>query len=986
MTPALFVPACRWSTDTIDAARTTATQQGAGPGAITLAAGSQLDVRVTGEQDTALDVAVIQPGTQPRVVYRQQGEGAIEYRGWLGPRGLQTIERVCPAAANPYAIAIAVDARDGWAFVARGNTNDKCAVARRDPRTRAWTVGADVGVIPSVPAIWYDANARALRCLPSPAGRVFSSDDNGATWEAYSPRPLDAAPAGVVRCAAAWQPSGVLLLMADGANMLQYASTDGGVTFRRVNAANPSGYTAMGGCVALRDGGFGVWWATASGWFYRRISSATQPIDGSIGVATGATNPLIPSVCEDYDGTLLLYGSASSEIQCRASQDGGATWVDLGFCDYTGDGNVGVLAREVAGEIVVVGYTLGVDLPRTPLCWTFGGWSNLEFVRQSTATLIPGIPHSRLSAPGGRVWSRNTLPAGGWTGSGAGAVSLAGPGLTLTTTANSRGYVSADTGARALTSGSCDVAVVSGGSTSTPQIGIRQTKANDAGTLEREITICFVAAGFRVRDSVAGTEIAAVVVDCTEPVQVLWQLGQTGAWAVWWRRPADVGWQVAGAGAGLATRAFTAWDTMIWGNPQTGTAESLWRLATQEFGGSWGTGAALEYGRPVPLPTPIVEASSGALTWLAVGGVGTYTEVAQLGVSYTYGLDKLDPHRYPSRSIGWRSAVATEEAIVYDCGAATRPDGPLMGLIALGCDPLVIIVEASPDGTTWTTIASCSAPSIAGTAGHAGDTVTLTDGTDDRWWEHGALVGGVVYEAAAASRIVAATSGQARAIGGASVPLVLRRGTTDGTWPGSGTATAYAASRVHAWESPATPYRYWRIRWPALGGRPDGHTRIGTLALCDVYAYGGAASWGDQLGYTPRIDTAELPSGRRWARKAGPGQRRLTLGWTDGQFSDLVHRASSGEAAAVTVYGVPVAGQQDMAATVDGILAAAYDGAVPVVLARTLPDDEAAPLRLADDWCYGHIVTGVSRTYFAGDPGSETQAVRVDAITVEEAV
>jgi hypothetical protein len=110
------------------------------------------------------------------------------------------------------------------------------------------------------------------------------------------------------------------------------------------------------------------------------------------------------------------------------------------------------------------------------------------------------------------------------------------------------------------------------------------------------------------------------------------------------------------------------------------------------------------------------------------------------------------------------------------------------------------------------------------------------------------------------------------------------------------------------------------------------------------------------------------------------------MGWQDGQFTDLVHRAASGEAPVVTVYGVPAAGQQDMAATLDGVLAAAYDGAVPVVLTRTLPAVSAAPLRLPDDWCYGHWVGGVTRTYFAGAPGDEQQAVRVDAITVEEAV
>ena len=93
------------------------------------------------------------------------------------------------------------------------------------------------------------------------------------------------------------------------------------------------------------------------------------------------------------------------------------------------------------------------------------------------------------------------------------------------------------------------------------------------------------------------------------------------------------------------------------------------------------------------------------------------------------------------------------------------------------------------------------------------------------------------------------------------------------------------------------------------------------------------------------------------------------------------------DAAAVAVYGVPVAGQQDLAATLDGILAAAYDGSVPVVLARTLPATAAAPLRLRDDWCYGWWTGGVSRSYFAGRPGEGNEgAVRVEAITVEEAV
>jgi hypothetical protein len=80
-----------------------------------------------------------------------------------------------------------------------------------------------------------------------------------------------------------------------------------------------------------------------------------------------------------------------------------------------------------------------------------------------------------------------------------------------------------------------------------------------------------------------------------------------------------------------------------------------------------------------------------------------------------------------------------------------------------------------------------------------------------------------------------------------------------------------------------------------------------------------------------------------------------------------------------------VAGVEDLGITLDGVLASAHDGAVPVVLVRALPAVEAAPLVRPDMWCYGWWVSPIARSYVYEEAG-DGEAARVESITVEEAV
>lgn len=280
--------------------------------------------------------------------------------------------------------------------------------------------------------------------------RMAYSDDGGATWTTGSTSCL-ATPIAVVsssftriRSFGLGQDVG-LFLWGSAVDTYQYASSDLGATFDVIEEAATGIYTLQCPDVSVRGGVAYVATIEVSlGWasptvrpaVYRltsarsRLSSAAFVVctdDGD--PTTWATTTYEIAIVADDDGTLWLYGqdqdgSATYEILCMCSADGGTTWARP-FTSSANGGGLNVAAWGVAASyltdfcvvpergrsILIHRSVAAVANGDDSLCAAYlGGWSTVAMPRDTD--------YPRMADTGGwdTVWLPIEKPADiGWT-------------------------------------------------------------------------------------------------------------------------------------------------------------------------------------------------------------------------------------------------------------------------------------------------------------------------------------------------------------------------------------------------------------------------------------------------------------------------------------------------------------------------------------------------------------------------------------------
>ena len=259
----ILVPDRRISTDTLWAAESDYTQAGPVPGVAEPQQDTAMDIQVSGSQSSggALRVRAANAGFPERdgATFVWQQEGDTDWRGWDPPSSISSFESIdFPGAAslqyrNPHAVAL----DSGIVLVASSSTVVAATNVRIHTRTAAgaWSTAsihteAPDGTNEPHPALVVLPSGRVLCMFLVYDGtanlaqvRVYSSDDDGATWSEYQRfalrEAIDTSTVTVQRMRAAYSGGQIALVMEwDRSGLLpslaQYASRDLGASFSQV--------------------------------------------------------------------------------------------------------------------------------------------------------------------------------------------------------------------------------------------------------------------------------------------------------------------------------------------------------------------------------------------------------------------------------------------------------------------------------------------------------------------------------------------------------------------------------------------------------------------------------------------------------------------------------------------------------------------------------------------------------------------------------
>lgn len=881
--------------------------------------------------------------------------------------------------------------------------------------------------------------------------KVYATD-NLAQWLQYSDDAGSSIFASPDGSTTALYRDDVLLLLSDGPDLLQFVSTDLACRFSPV--AQPSLVTFsisdFGRDVHARalpnNGGIAV--------VYRRfsddrptlriLSSAAEPITEATEILVDAVSGSTPLTELGFDvsdnGELVVVGRPTTgdtdHLYVWVSNDGGTTFSLMGtrLVD-TGDTATcptNLRCRFCRGWLITAHNwtaTPGNEDGSIGTIWS-GGWSNK--LRDGTR----------------QDWIPLDLPAdvGPWVNGGTTAPTLAPPGVMEFLLAGTNGFVEVDPEPAGDFALLVDHRIDSG----TPSLaafnnGIETRRAD--GVFDYRIQIRIGAAATRLFDSGAGAPIGSdLVLDGTEWRQWLIVHGPLDEEVnVFYRDQHSTRWVTvlysyfltdAGplastnrsrVGSAAATTVTSHWRNIVRASTSTSGNRNIGLrfpsvVSLNERDNSVANGAALtqfpnavpELGGDDPLASDIIALQDTApfATYIsATRGPGRRGETFRVDPFWSGGVTNLFPELSPSPSTPWQALDTSEVRFVWDLGNDTLPAHSWHRYLALlGTNFRQCLLEASNNGTAWTTIGTWDAAD--GFTGLSytlvGDTLRPAAGTASgaRFLGRNVLApGGTI--ANRAGFVILDTGG---------VPVARPiLGNGPGSWQDptpqdtqyteirvggdlTGIATTGTCDLVFPdgvllvrvpGVFPATSqfYRYWRIRIPAAQLTGDGAGyRIGARSLGSVAVFGKRDSRGWSQGMTPNTATRLSRFGVRRRRQQGPNRRRWSMNWADGTVLTKIHQATAPNYLAA-------GGSSAALATVDDVwwtlwaLEEETDGwAVPVLALNSIPNEASAMITDRTRFLLGHVDQGaVQATAFLGNVG-EDEKVRIDAIAVDESV
>tara|TARA_Y100000004_G_scaffold73701_2_gene82802 strand:+ start:4844 stop:8008 length:3165 start_codon:yes stop_codon:yes gene_type:complete len=1010
------------------------TEQGPRPGVpVPDNAANTLRPIITSSQVADVRAGIVRAGGvgAAEIAYKLDSEGAGSWRGYSYP------------SAAVYSDMWSEDevTSDGIAFfdcTTDPNTQDVLAVYSNSIaslrfvrwKARTWEPLATVQITTGATVGKFEQRSAAIQVQPS--GRIvawagalsFFSDDGGQTWSSYAEggypissfAHLNKAQKRVVRVGGDY----LSIWRRDtfGGNDLafQYGSTDQGQTWRPVGGV--FSFAIDFDAAEMHDGSAYIAYIDASNDLKAvRVSGAFESVADALSSAQTLNSVLTwnaVAIAADPNGDLYVFARSDFTIFGFQYIDG--AWVQM----TTGGSNFGASENAptfIAGTSTNGGVMLISDAnpseqtvaDNKQLRGTlYGGYSTLVANHAGEQIQAPGFANAQAIH-----YEPIAVPdvAGAWATSGpvVGSATITAEGLSIN--AQNLLYERKLTPSATGSGISCQWSVkVNSSHPSAPMSPGVRLLANQ-GLTAYVVEIFYRAAQVEIFDVIGSVTIATIPVNTAQDRIYSCSINQSGAVVFGHRQKGDTVWSIT---TGTATPApspppLSVESLVMFGHAAPGTISSVWQWmqarAVKDFAGPfyWVHGQADLVGRVlngIPTPLPVIGDDVSQVAFIhAEGGDAPDQSAYTIDAAHDYPIEATLPQVSPSPSIGWRSINTAEQSIVWDFGSANTDRsymGKAIGLYLDGCNFRSCELEASLNGTTWTTIQSIDMASGMNAAipyTLAGDVMTFGPGQAERYLFGEMLRGSHVIISAGkstVSRKIAANLSGAISTGTTTSRPALRLEALDGTEAASGLCVIVSKRALSVAYTPLlATFRYWRVRIPAgqdvcgIGPDPETGYRIGSLVLGEWLAYGGGTGIGWTEAAAPNYAETVSRRGTRYRKSYGPPARRWSLVWDE---ADRFLEDTTPDFVSPGILDQPLAARAEIYEQLRAIAIRTGALSVPVVASRYVPSATGTTV-WPSTMLYGHISGEVELQQVTGDNDfTGQQVIRAGNIQIDEVI
>ena len=1010
------------------------TEQGPRPGVpVPDNAASTLRPIVTSSQVADVRAGIVRAGGvgAAEVAFKLDSEGASSWRGYSYPSAIVYTDVWSEDEAtsnNLNAFDCTTDPNTQDVLSVYSNSNESIRFVRWKATT--WEPLATVQIVTPSTLDKYAQTSVAIQVQAS--GRIVVwagtlshySDDGGLTWAAYAAGAYTGTGQyvyGEVRQRVIRVGGDYMSLHAQKSGKEdtdQYASTDQGQTWQKVGATFDLG--SVFDAAEMPDGSAWIAYIDKNDDVQAfRVTGAFQyasdALSSEVTVAAGTYYAV--AIAADPNGDLYCYvrdatgitgfqydGDKWAKMATGGAECGAAENAPTHIAGTTTNGSVCLISDANPSEA-----TVADNKQLRGMIW--GGYSTLVADHAGNQTQAPGF------AGDGICYMPIAVPtvASAWTavGTPSGSASITAEGLSINGANVGYEYSFGPGGTGAGITCQWSVKVNTADSSGTdPVPGLNLRGVIGTGLLADycDISIIYRTGQIEIYDILASSTLATITVDTTADRLYSCSIGAGGAIVFGSRLKGETVWSIATATASATAGSLGTTGRVQWGHIGGSTSRSsVWQFVQARASIEhltpfyWVYGQADLVGRAlngIPTPCPVIGNDGTQVAFLhAEGGDAPDQSAYTIDAAHDYPIEATLPQVSPSPSIGWRSTSTAEQSIAWDFGS-TNTDrsymGKAIGLYLDGCNFRTCELEASLNGTSWTTIQSidlASGMSAAIPYTLAGDVITFGAGQADRYLFGEMLRGSHVIistgKSTVSRKIAANLSGAISATGTTSRPA-LRLEALDGTEAASGTCVIVSKRALSvSYTAALQAFRYWRVRIPAgqdicgIGSDPETGYRIGSLVLGEWLAYGGGTGIGWTEAAAPNYAETVSRRGTRYRKSYGPPARRWSLVWDEAdRFLDSVtpdYVANDGT-------DQPLAARAEIYEQLRAIAIRTGALSVPVVASRYVPAATGTTV-WPSTMLYGHISGEVELQQVTGDNDwSAQQVIRAGNIQIDEVI
>ncbi|MEO0601388.1 MAG: hypothetical protein AAF211_08135, partial [Myxococcota bacterium] len=758
----LLVPSDRLSLDTLDAAASSFSQAGAGPGqAMSSRATSKLTVEISGGQEQPLELLVRRAGL-PEIGTTVSGAAVtglgMQWRlgsesadtDWRGHNRAQVPEGwfgVASGTADRFALVVAPVSQALVAVYGNSTATAPLRGAWFDFDAGEWVSAIDVSVNPDATggldqAAWDWVAAVALpddRLLAITEGTssqfdTYLSENRGRTWSKYAEAGGGGGASLDLAGAVYFRGSIALFVANAGATLFQNGSRDLATSWEEVDIGTTLSVDAIAVDVLPNDGGIVLATLDATDSFVRVqvLQSAFQPYDevSSVIVESVAADDMVMAV--DGAGAIWVWireTAEPDEIRVFVSYDGGTTWSDrltwattapANILSYRSE-NTSIYPTQLHGRYcrgnLFVAHNSNQPTTTSLANWlgtyVCSGWSNLVFVDESFAGLDVLTTQTRQT---GIPIELPVNISADWTNVGTTVPTIVAPGeLSFSSLLSLAGWTQLDpagTAGNPLTV-HFDYRIASGTfNTSTSRQAAAVFRVGGSSSFY-EFELRFLNAETVLWDTTRGGSIGSIPIDNTLWHDWIVSVSSAGAVTVAYRTPLASRWTVVETAleendsAGASNRfQFGIFTAGVIGS----TRSRHWFIADELLDNWIGRGRADPIGGNVTTarrPLPGVGSAARATFLSATRGPGIRNEVLTVDPVYSFGIENLFPRLSPSPARPWRSTdTSSDQIIAWDIRSTTSELDRLgsvwhHGVALLGCNFRQATIQYTVDGSTW---------------------------------------------------------------------------------------------------------------------------------------------------------------------------------------------------------------------------------------------------------------------------------------------